>query len=117
MHFWIYLFSVPVALLALVLIFLVLRERAELRRVSTWAAILSGFAAWGFAIWGFVHRNQINLPLAYDPGFDKRALAIFVAATLFALAWLVQTRRSYSFLTFALSFVGAAFWTAVVKPL
>lgn len=117
MYFWICLFSVPVLLLALVLTYLVLRERSELRRVAAWAAILTGFAAPGFAIWGSVHRNQINLPLAFEPGFDTRALAIFVAATLFALAWLVQSRRWYSFLTFSVSFLGAAFWTAVVKPL
>ena len=117
MHFWIYLFSAPVVLVTLVLVYLLLRERAPLRRFSAWAAILTGFAAPGFAIWGFVHRNRINLPLAFDPAFDKRALAIFVAATLFALAWLVQSRRWYAFLTFTLSFLGAAFWTAVVKPL
>ncbi len=116
MHFWIYLFSAPVVLVTLVLVYLLLRERAPLRRFSAWAAILTGFAAPGFAIWGFVHRSRINLPLAFDPAFDVRALVIASCAALLGLAWILQTRRWYSWLIFALSFLGAAFWTAVVKP-
>jgi hypothetical protein len=116
MYFWIYLFAVPVALLALVLIYLLLRERSEFRRFSAWAAILTGFAAPAFALWGLTHRNAPRLPLAFDPVFDKKALALAACAALFGLAWILQSRRWYSILVFGLSFLAAAFWSTVVLP-
>ncbi|HUY82138.1 MAG TPA: hypothetical protein VMU92_10490 [Acidobacteriaceae bacterium] len=117
MRFWIYLFASPIAFLAAILVYLLLCERSEFRRISAWAALLSGIAASGFALWGSIQRSAIHLPLAFQAGFDKEAWFVAIAAALFGLAWLLRSRRWYSFTVFSLSFLIAAFWTVVVLPL
>lgn len=117
MHFWIYLFASPIAILAAILIYLVLRQRYEFRRISTWAAFTTGFAAPAVALRGFIHRNAVNLPLAFDPNFERKVWLVAVGAALFGLAWLIESRRWYSFLALLLSFLAAAFWSTVVLPL
>lgn len=116
MHFWIGLFFVPIMVISAVFAYLLFRERYEFRQLSTWAALGTGLAAPIFALWGMTHRDRIQLPLAYNPAFDKQAWLVAIVAALFGLAWLIQSRRRYSALVFLLSFLVAAFWTAVVLP-
>lgn len=117
MHFWIYLFVAPIAFLTAILIYLLLRERSALRSISAWPALLAGFAAPIFALWGLLHRNAIQMPLAFEYGFERRVWLASIVAALFALAWLIQSRRRYAAFVFVISFLTAAFWSAVVLPL
>lgn len=117
MHFWIYLFVAPIAFLTAILIYLVLIEPSALRTVSAWPALLAGFTAPAFALWGLLHRNAIQIPLAFEYGFERRVWLASIVAALFALAWLIHSRRRHAAFVFVLSFLVAAFWSAVVLPL
>jgi hypothetical protein len=114
MHFWIYLFALPIAFLTAILIYFLLRDRSELVRISAWAAIVSGFAAPLFALWGLTHRNASQMPVAFEVGFEKKAWLVAVSAALLALAWLIQSRRRSSIAVLILSCLSVVFWSVVV---
>jgi hypothetical protein len=117
MHFWIYLFSAPIAFLAAIFVYLLLRKHSELRRISAWAAILSGLAAPIVALWGLTHINPWGVSIAFQPGFEKKAWLISIAAALFGLAWFIKSRRWYATAVFVISLLIAVFWSTVILPL
>ncbi|HTV05226.1 MAG TPA: hypothetical protein VME86_07640 [Acidobacteriaceae bacterium] len=116
MIFWICLFVLPIAILTAIFIYLFLRNRSELRPFHAWSAILSGFAAPGFALWGLTHLNVWRIGIAFEPGFERKALLISIAAALFGLRWITRSRHWYSTSVFVISLLIAAFWSTVVLP-
>lgn len=116
MTFWIYFFASPIVILAAILLYLLVRERSELRRFTAWAAILSGLAAPILAIWESGNRSAFQTTIAPLLSLDRKIWLVSIVAALLGLAWYLRSRRVFSFLVFATSFLVAAFWTAVAQP-
>lgn len=57
--FLIFIFTPPIAILFSILVYLWRKNRPELRRLSAWAAIISGFISPMIGLWGLAHINKL----------------------------------------------------------
>lgn len=107
------IFTPPIAILIAIIIYLVRKNRSELRRISAWAAIISGFLSPIFGLWGLAHIDKLWTRSALDYGFETGALLVSVVAALLAFAWFIKSRRWYSIVVFIVSTAMFVLWMMI----
>ncbi|MFZ0662180.1 MAG: hypothetical protein WAM66_05765 [Acidobacteriaceae bacterium] len=114
---WVRMFTLPIAVLVAILVYLFQKNRPELRRITAWATITSGFASPAIGLWGEVHIDKLWARSALDYGFETDALFVSVVAALLAFIWFVRSRRWYSIAVFAVSSLMFVIWLMICATL
>jgi hypothetical protein len=111
------LFSVPVAVLISIVIYLWRVSRSTLRRIPALLAIISGFVSPMIGLWGLAHINTLRLRSAIDYGFERGASKVSDFALLLSLIWLITSRRWYAGATFAAALLVSIYWIMILSTL
>jgi hypothetical protein len=115
--FAICIFTSPIGILVAIFVFLWRKNSAELHRFSAWAAIVSGLVSPSIGLWGLAHLDRLRLREYWDFGFERRAGFYADIAVLLALAWLVRSRRWYSWVVFVVALAVSINWILVLSTL
>ena len=110
-------FTVAIAVLISILIYLWRSNRSELRRISALSAIGFGFVPPIIGFWRMAHLGTLRLRSALDYGFERKASSFSDFAVLVSLVWLTRSRRWYSFVVFIVALLVSIYWVMVLSTL
>jgi hypothetical protein len=114
MVLWFCVFALPIAVLTSMLILVWLKNRSELKRITAWAAILSGFISPIIGLWGLAHIDRLSSRKAFDYGFEENAWLISILAAILAFTWFIRSRQRYSFVVFMTACLSFVVWLMIV---
>jgi hypothetical protein len=114
MILFICVFSLPIAVLVAVIIYLGLRNRPGLFRLPALAAISSAFVSPIIGLWGLAHLRELQARARLDYGFEGLGWIISSLAALLAGIWFGVSRRWYSLAVFAVSSMVFTLWLMLV---
>jgi hypothetical protein len=107
---WFLSYGVPLVILGLVVRMVLTQYERDRLRIFSWLAItFTALSALG-GFWGFIILDQLSKRNSFDYGYEGRCFLLAFIGFLFAMVWVIGSRKTSSVLTLIASFWISLIW-------